>query len=172
MQTIQLQLQDELYEDILSRGIDINHKIQDFLYSLVDNKYQSISTDEAKQRVGDAINRYNNDTGTYINQTQYLKHKDTTIAKETLDYLEMDEKEKYSYDARQEDKRREASVYESTYVIGGIEGEKRKAIEIALKSLKKGLDIEMVAEITGLSIEDVVNLTSNDEAVETKRIEE
>jgi predicted transposase/invertase (TIGR01784 family) len=70
----------------------------------------------------------------------------------------MDEKEKYSYDARQEDKRREASVYESTYVIGGIEGEKRKAIEIALKSLKKGLDIEMVAEITGLSIEDVIKL--------------
>jgi hypothetical protein len=86
MQTIQLQLQDELYEDILSKGIDINHKIQNFLYSLVDDGYKTISTDEAKQRVTNAVNRYNNDTGTYINQTQYSQHKDNTIARLTSNY--------------------------------------------------------------------------------------
>ena len=86
MQTIQLQLQDELYEDILSKGIDINHKIQDFLYSLVDDEYKTIATDEAKQRVSDAVDRYNNDTGTYINQTQYTQYKDNTVARLTSNY--------------------------------------------------------------------------------------
>ena len=75
MQTIQLQLQDELYEDILSKGIDINHKIQDFLYSLVDDGYKTISTDKAKQRVSDAVDRYKNDTGTFSSFDNDYKEK-------------------------------------------------------------------------------------------------
>ena len=55
------------------------------------------------------------------------KAKGLLKAKETLDYLKMDEKERRLYDARQEDKRREASVYESTYVVGKTDG--RKEVE-------------------------------------------
>ena len=62
MQTLQLQIQDDLYSIIKESGIDINSKIKDFLYTLVDDGYQSITTNEAKQRVSDAINDYKNGT--------------------------------------------------------------------------------------------------------------
>lgn len=60
MHTIHLQIQDDIYEELKSKGIDINNKLQDFLYDLVDDGYPSISTDEAKQRVEDAVERYRN----------------------------------------------------------------------------------------------------------------
>ena len=100
------------------------------------------------------------------------KAKGLAKAKETLDYLKMEEQEKYSYDARQEDKRREASVYESTYLIGKIdgkkegkiegeiEGKKLKQIEIA-KNLLDILDIEIIAQKTGLTILEVTSLQNN-----------
>ena len=44
---------------------------------------------------------------------------------------------------------------------GRVEGEKNKAIEIARNGLRKGLSVDDVAEITGLSIEEVVSLKEN-----------
>ena len=94
------------------------------------------------------------------------KAKGLLQAKEKLDYLKMDEKEKILYDTRAEDKRREASIYESTYVIGKIEGhkeghseglekgEKNKAIEIA-KNLLDVLDDSTIALKIGLTIQEV-----------------
>jgi len=66
MHTLQLQLSDDLYNSIKDMGIDINDKIQDFLYNLVDDNYPAISFDEAKQRVSDAVDRYHNGTGVYV----------------------------------------------------------------------------------------------------------
>jgi len=41
----------------------------------------------------------------------------------------------------------------------GLEqGEKRKAVEIAKNLLKKGLDTEMIADITGLEIKELMSL--------------
>ena len=51
MQTIQLQIEDDIYDELKSKGIDINHKLQHFLYDLLDDGYPAISEDEAKQRV-------------------------------------------------------------------------------------------------------------------------
>jgi len=68
MHTVQLQIQDDIYEELKSKGIDINNKLQDFLYDLVDDGYPFISTDEAKQRVEDAVERYRNNKG---NHTPY-----------------------------------------------------------------------------------------------------
>ena len=65
MQTLQLQIQDDLYESIKDMSIDINEKFQEFLYNLVDDGYPTISLDEAKQRVADAVDRYRNGTGNY-----------------------------------------------------------------------------------------------------------
>ena len=39
MQTLQLQIQDDLYESIKDMSIDINEKFQEFLYNLVDDGY-------------------------------------------------------------------------------------------------------------------------------------
>ena len=66
MHTIQLQLSDDLYNSIKDMGIDINEKVQDFLYNLVDDNYPAISFDEAKQRVSDAVDRYHNGIGVYV----------------------------------------------------------------------------------------------------------
>ena len=71
MQTIQLQIEDDIYDELKSKGIDINHKLQDFLYDLLDDGYPAISEDEAKQRVSDAVNRYRNGTGNYTSAKDY-----------------------------------------------------------------------------------------------------
>lgn len=65
MQTIQLQIEDDIYDELKSKGIDINHKLQHFLYDLLDDGYSAISEDEAKQRVSNAVDRYRNGTGVY-----------------------------------------------------------------------------------------------------------
>ncbi len=87
-------------------------------------------------------------------------------AKETLEYLKMSTQEQRAYDARQEAKRREASLYDSTYVIGKIEGHKegrekgreegREEEKIVIaKNLLDILDNETIAQKTGLSIEEI-----------------
>ncbi len=70
MQTLQFQVQDDLYDTIKDSGIDINSKVKDFLYNLVDDGYPSISTQEAKKRVNDAVDSYENGT------MQVVSHQD------------------------------------------------------------------------------------------------
>ena len=65
MQTLKIELSDELYEDLKSTNLDIQSKIRNYLINLVDDGYPSISTDEAKKRVSDAVDRYRNGTGSY-----------------------------------------------------------------------------------------------------------
>ena len=58
MHTIKLQLDDNLYEDITQSGIDIKEKFKEFLMDFVDDGYPSISTQEAKKRVSEAVEDY------------------------------------------------------------------------------------------------------------------
>jgi len=100
------------------------------------------------------------------------KAKGLEKAKETLDYLKMEDEERIEYNQYQTSLHDQASAYESTYVIGKIEGkkegkiqgiiegEKSKAYEIAMKALQKGLDLEMIKTITGLTDDEIVNLNS------------
>lgn len=62
MQTLQFQVQDDVYQDILDRGIDIQSRFKEFLYDLRDDGFPSISTEEAKKRVVDAVDSYKNGT--------------------------------------------------------------------------------------------------------------
>ena len=73
----------------------------------------------------------------------------------------MDDTERAEYESYQKSLYDQASAYESTYVIGGIEGKKRKAIGIAKKSLEQGLDLETIKIITGLTDTELVNLTKH-----------
>ena len=65
MHTINIQLNDDLYETLSSNNIDIQSKIKEYLSTLVDDGYPSISNSEAKKRVTDAVNRYNTSQGNY-----------------------------------------------------------------------------------------------------------
>lgn len=65
MHTLHLQLNDDLYEHLSSKNIDIQTKIKEYLLSLVDDGYKGLSTEEAKQKVSDAVGRYRDGTGSY-----------------------------------------------------------------------------------------------------------
>ena len=66
MQTVQIQINDDVYEHLSSRNIDIQAKIKEYLLALVDgNDYCSISTEAARKRVSEAVDRYENGDGHY-----------------------------------------------------------------------------------------------------------
>ena len=83
------------------------------------------------------------------------KDKGLKKAKETLDYLNMSDSEKTEYDKREENLRREASIYEGTYIAGGIEAVKLRNIEIAKSLYKNNVSLEVIKLSTGLSDEDL-----------------
>jgi predicted transposase/invertase (TIGR01784 family) len=57
----------------------------------------------------------------------------------------------------------EASLYESTYVLGQLQGEEKgmeKGILMMARNMKKqGIDLTMIATVTGLSIEEIKALS-------------
>ena len=116
------------------------------------------------------------------------KAKGLLKAKETLDYLNMPDDEKLDYNRRQENLRREASIYESTYVAGEIKGHKdgkiegieqgieqgqiKEKIEIAKKLFNAKVDIETIKLSTGLTdteLENLINCTDYENST-TKNI--
>ena len=81
-------------------------------------------------------------------------------AKETLDVLKMTPSERQAYERYQEQLHYEASMYESTYVVGKAEGftEGRTAgideanQQTVIRAYQQGMTIEAIAKITGLSV--------------------
>lgn len=88
-----------------------------------------------------------------------FKAKGLAKAKEVLDYLKCSEEEKREYEAFKESLHYQASLYESTYVIGLIKGEKKEKQRIAGKMLQKHTDIELIMEFTGLSQSEIEALS-------------
>ena len=68
------------------------------------------------------------------------------------------------YDVEEEQKRMEASAKESGYKDGLQEGreigEESKTKELTLKMLDKGIELEEISEITGLSIKKIKELVN------------
>jgi len=58
MHTIQLQLEDSLYNKMKNNGIDINAQFQEYLLDFINDGYPTIDTDEATQRVSNALTDY------------------------------------------------------------------------------------------------------------------
>lgn len=95
-------------------------------------------------------------------------------AKQTLDVLKMNEQERIAYDQHQKQLHHEASLYESTYVLGhmkgmdkgmkkgmkkGMEkGMEKSVLKTAKKMKQMGIEIKTIAEVTGLSIEQIEDL--------------
>jgi len=73
-------------------------------------------------------------------------------AQEVLDVLKMDSQERVAYEYHQKQLHHEASLYESTYVLGQMEG-MEKGILITAKNMKKmGIELNIISQATGLSI--------------------
>ena len=58
MQTIKIQLEDTMYQNIVQSGVDIQAKFKEFLIDFVDDGYPAITTEEAKKRVSEAVEDY------------------------------------------------------------------------------------------------------------------
>ena len=59
---ITLEIENDLYDDLVNKGVDIQSKIKETLFNLVDDGYPGITTAEAKRRVSDAVESYRNGT--------------------------------------------------------------------------------------------------------------
>jgi len=87
-------------------------------------------------------------------------------AQETLDVLKMNSEERLAYENHQTDLHHEASLYDSTYVLGEIKGRKEgreegreeKSLMIARNMKQAGMNIEMIVQMTGLSKEQLNNM--------------
>ena len=77
MQTIKLQLDDNVYEEIVQSGIDIKAKFKEFLMDFVDDGYPAITTEEAKRRVSEAVEDY------HKNGTKNFKAMDDSFWEDT-----------------------------------------------------------------------------------------
>jgi predicted transposase/invertase (TIGR01784 family) len=107
-----------------------------------------------------------------------FKAKGLAKAKEVLDYLKCSDVERREYESFKESLHDQASMYESTYVVGHMDGvkigkmegikegmekgigkgEEKKSLEIARSMLAKGFDVQTIMEITGLDKETVLML--------------
>jgi len=98
-----------------------------------------------------------------------FKAKGIKQAKVELDILKLSETERKEYEKYIEQERYEESLIVSNYKVGelkGIEEERKRQEEkrrnekneIAKKSLKEGLSIDVISKITGLSKEEIENL--------------
>ena len=81
--------------------------------------------------------------------------------------MEYEKKELYQYDKQisLEDKRREGirEGMKKGIEKGKLEGEKNKAISMAKTMKSKNMDINLISEITGLSIEEICKLSPDGE---------
>jgi predicted transposase YdaD len=80
-------------------------------------------------------------------------------AREKLDIMKLTPSEKVAYDRHLKALRREASLYQSSYVLGEQKGEQKKANEGALNLIRmNALSDEQIAQAMGLSTEEVAQL--------------
>jgi predicted transposase/invertase (TIGR01784 family) len=90
-----------------------------------------------------------------------FKAKGLDKAKEVLDYLKCSEEERREYEYYKESLHYQASMYESTYVIGMMKGEKKRTLEIA-KALKvQNVAAEVIMATTGLTAVEIESLPLN-----------
>jgi len=76
----------------------------------------------------------------------------------TLEFLSQDAEARRQYDMRQKALHDEASMLAGAREEGESTGEYKKAKEVALKLLNKGMGLDMTAEVSGLSLEEVRQL--------------
>jgi predicted transposase/invertase (TIGR01784 family) len=80
-----------------------------------------------------------------------FKAKGLDKAKEVLDYLKCSEQERREYEHYKESLHYQASMYESTYVSGKLDG-----VYLVAENMKKmGIENSIIAQATGLSIEQI-----------------
>jgi predicted transposase/invertase (TIGR01784 family) len=86
-------------------------------------------------------------------------------AKQELDILKLPEKERQAYERYQDDLHYQASMFESTYTIGHIEGEKKGKIKVAINLYKAGISIDIISKSTNLTIKEINEIIDNNKSL-------
>jgi predicted transposase/invertase (TIGR01784 family) len=92
-----------------------------------------------------------------------FKAKGLKKAERELEVLNLSEAERIAYDRYIEDRRQEKSMSTTNFMAGEAKGKKegikigeyKAKLETAKNMLKKGMDISLISEITGLSIKEI-----------------
>ena len=92
-----------------------------------------------------------------------FKAKGLEKAKEVLDYLKCSEEERREYEYYKESLHYQASMYESTYVVGKmegkLEGKVERTLEIARALKAQNIAVEVIIATTGLTQVEIEGLT-------------
>ena len=86
------------------------------------------------------------------------KNEEIEKAKKELEKLAMNPEDRELYELRLKAIRDEMNIRYSGYIDGMAEGEAKGKAEIAKNLLKKKMSIQDIAEVTGLSPEEIENL--------------
>lgn len=87
MVTINLELEDSLYEDIKKQGIDLQVQFNEFLVDLKDDGYPAIGIEEAKRRVSEAVLDYESGKMKTISCEEMWENIDRDIEKKIANNL-------------------------------------------------------------------------------------
>ncbi|MGB5685007.1 MAG: Rpn family recombination-promoting nuclease/putative transposase [Candidatus Electrothrix sp.] len=142
-----LELSDEQRELYGKKNL---HEIFPEYYLIKVNKFDDIAKDTLDEWI-------------YFLKNEEIKNdfkaKGIKKAKQELDILKLSEEERRAYERYQDDLHYQASIVESSYTIGVKKGEDRKALQIAMNLIKKGvLDAQEIAELTDVPVEEIENL--------------
>lgn len=128
-------------------------------------EYYLIKVNQFNEVAKDALDEW-----IYFFKTEEIKSnfkaKGIQKAKEELDIMKLPENEQKAYNTYLEDLSYHASMFESTFVVGKMEGIKegikegqiKEQIKIIENAMNAGLDEETMSKITGLSIEKIREL--------------
>lgn len=72
-----------------------------------------------------------------------------------LEYLSSDEEAMALYRARKDSAHERANLIYSGRIEGKMEGKAEERLEIALNMMAKNMSLDLIAEITGLSMEEI-----------------
>jgi predicted transposase/invertase (TIGR01784 family) len=79
-------------------------------------------------------------------------------AKKQLDIMKLSEEERKDYEKYIEQQRYERGLIVSNYRVGEIRGKAEGKAEIAKKCKQKGMSLEEIADLTGLTVEEIKDL--------------
>jgi predicted transposase/invertase (TIGR01784 family) len=155
-----IHLDDELQLNDKQKLLYKREKVQDLYpeyYTLKINQFNDIAKDTLDEWI-------------YFLKNEEIKDEfhaqGLSEAREKLMTMKLPKEEQADYAHYLEDLHYQASMVDSSYGLGKIEGKiegesiglQKKAIEVARKMRSKGLDIKTIAEVTGLGEEEIAGL--------------
>ena len=87
-----------------------------------------------------------------------FKAKGIQKAKEEFDVMKMQKKDYQNYQEHLNNLSYQASMFQSTYVLGQLEGKEEGKIEMARLMKSEKLPLELIIKLTGLSKEEIEKL--------------